>query len=244
MKKLLWRCDDFGSATGANEGIIRVARLGLPVNVSVLICGPTAQAGVEELAQLGPHVCFGVHAAVNCEWEKVKWGPVCRHELADPKGHFYPDCEIISKLPPEIIAAEIEGQIKRAQEWNVPFAYLDEHMGFGWIPGVAPLLTALAEKHGLIFRRHLPGLPAVEDASPDLVQGIAQQLDAVVDENPRIAVFHPALDDESTRKFVMKGGRPGEVSSERQREVDALTSPAWQKLVSRGDVELITYRDA
>jgi predicted glycoside hydrolase/deacetylase ChbG (UPF0249 family) len=247
MKKLVWRCDDFGSASGANEGILQVARLGLPINISVLTCALENDTALEELAQLGPQVCLGVHAAVNSEWAEVKWGPVTEAgragKLADANGHFHPDYEIISKLKPEVIAAEIEGQIQRAQEWKMPFSYLDEHMGFAWIEGVVPLLTDLAKKYGLVYRRDLPGLPEIKNATPDLVGRVIQQLEAVRDESPHLAVFHPSLDDASTRRFYVKGGTPGEAARERQQEVDALTSEAWRKLVSGGDVQLLTYRD-
>jgi predicted glycoside hydrolase/deacetylase ChbG (UPF0249 family) len=247
MKKLLWRCDDFGSATGANEAFLRVAKLGLPVNFSVLICGPEARNGLDELAKFSPRVCFGIHAAINSEWSELKWGPVDdatrATKLVDAQGHFHPDYEIPQKVAPELIAAEVEAQVKTALEWGVPFSYLDEHMGFAWIPGVAPLLAKIAAAHGLIYERELPGLPEVKDAGADLVERTAQQFDAVNDDKPRLAVFHPAVDDASTKRFFFGQDNSGAVSRDRQMELDALTSEPWRRLVSAGDVQLVTYRD-
>jgi predicted glycoside hydrolase/deacetylase ChbG (UPF0249 family) len=247
MKKLLWRCDDFGSATGANEAFLRVARTGLTVNCSILTCAPDARNGLDELAKFSPQICLGIHAAVNSEWSTLKWGPVSEaaraSKMVDANGHFHPDYEILSKQPPELIAAEVEAQVKRALGWGIPFSYLDEHMGFGWIPGVAPLLAQIAEAHGLIFQPALPGLPEVKPPSPNLVEQVAQQLDAVKDEMPRLVVFHPAVDDASTRKFYFGPDDSGAVSRDRQLELDALTSEPWRRLVSGGEVQLITYRD-
>ena len=247
MKKLLWRCDDFGSATGANEGILRLARLGLPINVSVLICGPAARVGLEELASLGSHVCLGIHAAINSEWVEVKWGPVGRATrstpLVDANGHFHPDYDVILKQPAEMLATEVEAQIETAKTWDIPFAYMDEHMCFAWVEGVAPHLKRLAAKHGLIFNRDIPGLPEVKDAKGGIVERMAQQVEAVKDSDPHLAVFHPAVDDASTKKFYLKGGSTSDISRERQEELDAFSSAAWRKLATGGDVKLMTYRD-
>jgi predicted glycoside hydrolase/deacetylase ChbG (UPF0249 family) len=247
MKKLLWRCDDFGSATGANEAFLRIARLGLPVNCSILTCAPEARTRLDELAKFSPTICLGIHAAVNSEWSTLKWGPVReasrKTKLVDANGHFHPDYEILAKQPPELIAAEVEAQVERALGWGIPFSYLDEHMGFAWIPGVAPLLAKIAAAHGLIYEREVPGLPAVKASNSNLVEHIAQQLDAVSDEKPRLAIFHPAVDDASTRKFYA-GQEPSDATSrERQKELDTLTSADWRSLVSEGGVQLITYRD-
>ena len=247
MKKLLWRCDDFGSATGANEAFLRVARLGLPVNFSILTCAPEARNGLEELAKFAPKVCFGIHAAINSEWSELKWGPVKETtratKLVDAQGHFHPNYDLPQTVAPELIAAEVEAQVERALSWGVPFSYLDEHMGFAWIPGVAPLLAEIAATHGLVYARDLPGLPEVKDAGADTVQRISQQLDAVSDDKPRLAVFHPAVDDASTRRFFFGQDNSGAISRERQAELDALTSDSWRWLVTEGDVQLVTYRD-
>ena len=247
MKKLLWRCDDFGSATGANEAFLRVARVGLPVNFSVLICGPETRRDLDRLAKFSPQVCFGIHAAINSEWDEVKWGPVSpatrATKLVDSQGHFYPNYDVPQKQAPELIAAEIEAQVKLALSWGIPFSYLDEHMGFGWIPGVGPLLAKIASAHGLIYQPQVPGLPDVQPARTGLVERVAQQLDAVNDEAPHLVVFHPAVDDASTRKFYIGQDAPGNVSRNRQAELDALTSEPWRNLVGDGDVKLVTYRD-
>ena len=76
MKRLLVRCDDFGSAPGANKAILQLAESGLTLNVSVMVCGPEGNKDLKALAQFAPRVALGIHAAVNAEWDTIKWGPV------------------------------------------------------------------------------------------------------------------------------------------------------------------------
>ncbi len=247
MKKLLWRCDDFGSAAGANAAILALAEQGLSINVSVLVCGPAAQRGLDELAGLGYHVCLGIHAAIHAEWDGVKWGPVCQairaSPLVNPQGYFHAGYSEAHPIPVEIIAAEIAAQIEKAQSWGVAFSYLDEHMGFGWLPGVAESLAKLAAVHGLVYRRELPGLPGTNEPVVDLVERTARQLHGVTDDAPHLAVFHPARDDASTRQYYNAQIRPGIVGRERQKEFEALASPRWRQLMNQDGIQLMTYRE-
>jgi len=247
MKKLLLRCDDFGSAAGANQAILRLAESGLTFNVSVMICGPEGKKNLEVLARHAPHLGLGIHAAVNAEWDTVKWGPVGdttqarAHGLVDAQGHFHADPNKLSQVPPEIVLDEVRAQIRRGLGWGIPFSYLDEHMGFSWVQNLRAPLAALAEEFGLIYRPAIPGLQPGKTYG-GLVANWREGLKSI-HAHPHLLITHPALDDDSTRPFYNMSILPGVVPRERQAEFEALGSLAWREALSAEKIELITYQE-
>jgi len=247
MKKLILRCDDYGSATGANEAYLRLADTGLKFNASILTVGPSAKENLELLSRKAPHIALGIHAAVNAEWDHVKWGPVgdlkrARESgLVDQNGHFHSNPNQLKEVPPEVVLDEVRAQIRRALDWGVPFSYLDEHMVFSWVQNLREPLAAVAREFGLIYRPELPH-PKSGKTDDGLIANWRLGMQAM-DNQPHVMVTHPVIDDESTRTFYKAPGGPGSISRERQAEFDALTSAEWREMLAQEEIELITYRD-
>jgi predicted glycoside hydrolase/deacetylase ChbG (UPF0249 family) len=246
VKKLLLRCDDFGCARGANDAILLLAKRGLPLNVSVLVCGPVARPRLEELTRFYPNVCLGIHAAVTSEWDDVKWGPVGLEgratDMVDAKGHFHPRTNQVSSLPAALIVGEVRAQIIEAMSWGIPFEYLDEHMSFNWIHDLEARHTALASDFNLIYKPRLPVIPMTVQNPDSPISQWRPQLDSATTE-PQLLVTHPVLADESTLKLGNRDNPPGTVARYRNREFTALSGPAWIESLREQQVQLITYRD-
>jgi len=248
MKKLLLRCDDFGSATGANEAYMRLAETGLKFSASIMICGPAcSKKELELLVQSAPHIALGIHGVVNAEWDMTKWGPVgdlkrARESgLVDVQDNFHANPNLLKQVPPEVIINEIRAQIQRGLDWGLPFSYLDEHMGFSWVHNQGESLTALAKEFGLVYR---PKIARLESGKTEngLIANWKIGLHAM-GEDPCLMVTHPVIDDTSTRLFYKAPAEPGLISRERQVEFDAMVSLEWRETLAHENIELITYRE-
>jgi predicted glycoside hydrolase/deacetylase ChbG (UPF0249 family) len=245
MKQLLLRCDDFGTATGADLAIAELAGHGTPINISVMICGPMARSGMELLRHAGPHICLGIHATVNAEWDGIKWGAIDPSSLGsgltNAQGHFHAFPRQLEGVAPEAILREVRAQIVEALSWDLPFAYLDEHMGFGRIHNLRDSLGKLAEEFGLVWRPKLPQIQ-VDAQADDLVASWRKGL-AAADTEPCLLVTHPGIADASTAPFYLPGSPPGKAPRQRQAEYEALKMPAWTLFAREPQVRLLTYRD-
>lgn len=177
-RSLLVRCDDAGSSPWANLSIAQIiARRLIPLNVSVMAVGPAFKQAAEILRHAGGDVCVGVHLTMNCEWRSPhrRWGPLLERQrvlsLVLEDGTF-PSTTVEHHRRGfclEEMLAEAQAQIDAARLSGLDVHYLDEHMGFGWLPGVRERLARLAEREGLILAEKfdpLPPLPPQAHASP------------------------------------------------------------------------------
>ena len=102
-------------------------------------------------------------------------------------------------------------------------------MGVGWLPGFRAELAALAARENLIdaIALNLPGLPFSDGA--DAAGWTTALLSAYHNAEPGtyLVVTHPARHTPETEKFYADGGTPGQVAAEREREFQALISPAF-----------------
>ena len=76
MIRLITRGDDAGSNVTANRAIRDACVDGVLRNVSVMVsCGGALDAA-DRLRDLD-EVCIGLHATMNAEWSRVRWGAIC-----------------------------------------------------------------------------------------------------------------------------------------------------------------------
>ncbi|HMI49157.1 MAG TPA: ChbG/HpnK family deacetylase, partial [Gemmatimonadaceae bacterium] len=91
--EVLLRLDDIGMNHSVNLAIEKVAKTGMPFNVSLLFACPWYQEAAEILKKY-PNVTVGVHLALNSEWRNYRWGPVLGKggapSLVDSDGYFLP----------------------------------------------------------------------------------------------------------------------------------------------------------
>ncbi|RYG37551.1 ChbG/HpnK family deacetylase [bacterium] len=211
MTELLVRCDDAGASAGTNRAIRACVAKGSARNVSIMAVAPA----FEDLTAGGPiPACCGVHATINSEWDAPRWGPLtAARSLIEGDGSFrrFPNEHQETGFDLEEIKSEIAAQIAKVRAAGFEPQYLDEHMGFSWLPGVRDVLSELAQREGLVYAPS----PSIE-----------------------LKVFHPSEDDADSRRWIHKGLAPGSIAQERAAETAYLLSESWpeRKLIAYAEL--------
>lgn len=254
--RLILRADDIGSAHAANDAILAACDAGTIKNVSLMVCGPAFADAAVRLRELRGRndICLGLHVTLNAEWAdpSVRWKPILPASdvptlIEAETGFFTPTPQHLHQRGFSVAEAiaETAAQLGAARAAGLKISYLDEHMGVGRLPGLRAELAALAAREGLIDAIALNpsylnfGVPE----SGPTADGAAALLSAYHSAEPGIylVVTHPARHTAETEKFYADGGTPGHVAAEREREFQALTSPAFAAAIQEGGVRLIRY---
>ena len=126
---------------------------------------------------------------------------------------------------PDEVLAEIEAQLGRARAAGLNIAYFDEHMAFGWFPGVAERLDALQRREGLLRGYgQAARLPGVGGDFADAADEFVARLDAA-EPGTYMIVGHPGHDTEEMRRLGHAGLAPGQVARDREGDTLRFTSP-------------------
>ena len=227
--RLLARADDAGSCHTANVAIAECLDAGLARNVGVMACCPFFDEAAKMLAER-KGICIGLHATINAEWDEVKWGPVLPAErvplLVDAHGHFHrtPNMTKEHGATADEVLVEIEAQLARARAAGLRIEYLDEHMGFGWLPGVKERLEELVRREGLVWGNQGGRLPKAPRQFDDRADDLIARLEAAAP-GAYLIVAHPGHDTEEMRRLTHQGLAPGQVAREREGDTRTLTSP-------------------
>ncbi|MGF1452756.1 MAG: ChbG/HpnK family deacetylase [Opitutales bacterium] len=197
--KLITRADDFGASPGTNDAILDALRAGFIRNAGVMAPGPYLRHRLEELVDLQEQVCLGLHAVVNSEWETVRWGPILPVAqipgLVEPDGTFHRSPGTTNeKATAEEIVAEIEAQLSALRELGIRPRYLDCHMVFTWIEGVAPRLAELCAREDLVFGNG----PGFKQGSPGRN---AELRETATPDQRCVIIYHPAYRDNVSESF-------------------------------------------
>ena len=136
--------------------------------------------------------------------------------------------------------AEIEAQLRRAQEAGLNIGYLDEHMGVGWLGGLRQRLAEFTRHEGLVEAHRFSGLPAAPDAPTDWIECFRCRL-AVASTGAYVLITHPGFDRDDLRRFHGAGHSPGEVARQRDAERRGLTDPRLSEILLEHGVELTQY---
>lgn len=180
---------------------------GILKNVSVMTTCDAVSDAADRLKDLD-HVCFGLHATVNAEWSRVRWGPVLGEavpSLVRADGTFPMSVNELADGNPDPVEAleELKAQLDRGRRLGFDFRYADQHMGFGRaIPGFDELFGDWCRREGLLdfraFNRRLPRPSEVATGDPAdcLVADLAS-----ADPGQYVLVGHPAYDTEEMRQI-------------------------------------------
>jgi hypothetical protein len=163
--RFITRADDAGSSRSANRAILAAVRAGFIKNVSVMAPGKFTEDAAELLARRRG-VCFGMHATLNAEWDRVKWGPVSALDqssgLLDGGGAFLADPRSFEKTRPrvETVIGEFNAQLDKLCRAGFDIRYVDSHMlPERFIPGLDEALRDWAEAKGLCDHMYYYRLP-------------------------------------------------------------------------------------
>lgn len=248
--RLLVRVDDAGLSHGVNHAIVEALRGPAARNVSLMVPAPAAAHAARLIAPL-PGVVCGLHVTLTSEWEQLRWRPVLPARavpsLLDSDGCLPLTAMALHErggVDSREAAAEIEAQLDRAREWGVHVAYLDEHMGVGWVTGVGEAVRAVAASHRLIDADlHVPALPGPADAAPPPSPPGMWIPDAVARSGlgARVLITHPGRDDTALRALRGTGFPGGGVGRFRDADRRMLADKVLWDAVRAAGAELTDY---
>jgi len=246
--QFITRADDAGSSRSANRAIAKVVRAGLIKNVSVMAPG----AYVDEAARLlaaNQDVCFGMHATLNAEWDRVKWGPVGAlppgSGLTDENGMFLSGTKQFqdTRPPLELVILEYGAQLDKLCRAGFDIRYVDSHMfPEQYIEGLDEATADWARRKGLLDHMHYYALPPGLDA---LLRDkrLLSFLRGIPD-GQYFIVGHPARNDKEMRMTgnAWKSGRA--VARERGLEAALYGSRAVRQILRVLGVSPLRYDEA
>jgi predicted glycoside hydrolase/deacetylase ChbG (UPF0249 family) len=249
---LITRADDFGASPGTNDAIFECLDAGFVRNVGVMVPGPFFRHRLEELVERQDGFCLGLHATLNSEWANLRWGPVLPtssvSSLVEPDGTFHRsvmtlhDCGVAAEM-----IREVEAQLSQARDLGLRPRYLDTHMGFSWISGVAGALAALCEREGLIFANGPSfadlNLSLGDQPTPDQIRDAIRNLTKSHAGSHPVWVFHPAKRDAFSERFFPNASEPSSaVADARHLEYETLSNgPLMAGWIARGNILPCTY---
>lgn len=196
MKTLITRADDFASSHAANAAIARAADAGFVKNISVMAVCPFVEEAAALLAGRDD-LCFGLHIAINSEWDGVQWGPLTdAPSLTDTRGSFYQDPALFTRHPPSLdeVMAEVEAQYRRLTAAGFRLSYAESHMlPERFLPGMQQRVSAWIREKGLLdFSFYMDNvLPHMDEVAG--TAGLFGEVLASLVQGQYLYVAHPAL---------------------------------------------------
>jgi predicted glycoside hydrolase/deacetylase ChbG (UPF0249 family)/ketosteroid isomerase-like protein len=265
-KLLILNADDLAVTHSENIASFDALDQKLITSATVMVPCPwfTEVAGY---AKAHPEADLGLHLTLTSEWQTFRWGPIASRalvpSLVGPDGYFYASVgDLVKHAKLDEVEMEIRAQIERAKAMGLEPSHLDAHMHslynspelFGVLLKVAheyklPIRGARNEK---IFQGVLP-LMAPGDPVPDAIFSPGEDVPAsgwtdyyvnlVKNLQPGVTeIFvHLAHDDAETQAVTVN--HPDWGAAWRQREVEAVSSPAFRKALEENHIILIGWRD-
>jgi predicted glycoside hydrolase/deacetylase ChbG (UPF0249 family) len=271
ITRLVVNADDLGLHPSLDAGILRAHREGIVTSATLLAMGPTAPEAAKRARAQG--LAVGLHLALSTRLPPA--APVHAVPSVAPGGRLRGSWADFAKawLSGAVRRGEVEvelaSQLQRARELGVTVDHLDGHQHLHLLPGIRPVVEALAARERLPLRwpdalprvkwLRAPG-PAVKAAMlavlarvpPWSAPGVRRVSAGGVFEAGRLdeAALLDALDALPAGDFEL-GCHPGEGAPHVpedpawnygwQAELDALTSPRVKALLRERGIELHTY---
>jgi predicted glycoside hydrolase/deacetylase ChbG (UPF0249 family) len=247
--RLITRADDCGSSHSANVGNLQSLEAGFLKNVSLMAPCEFIEEAAEMLAGR-EDICFGLHATLNAEWDKVKWGPVLPisqvSTLVDKNGMFLPSPRLFEVQQPGLdeIILEIQAQLDKLQVLGFRITYVDTHMiPEYYVPGMEERLIEWANKEGLLYwNRYCSTLRRIKETD-NLLDDMVSRLRAV-EKGQYLYVGHPAIDTEEMRELGNEYISGAELSASRVLEARMFTDPNILQLCKEKGIVPIRYDEA
>jgi predicted glycoside hydrolase/deacetylase ChbG (UPF0249 family) len=269
--RLVVNADDLGLHPALDAGILRAHREGIVTSATVLVSGPNAEEAVAKARAQG--LALGVHLALSSRLPPA--APASHVPTVAPDGRLraswadFARAWLTGQVRRDELELELTTQVARARALGVEVDHLDAHQHLHLLPGVRPLVEALALREGLPLRwpdrlpraswLRAPG-PAVKTS---LLSLLARAAPRPLDGVRRVSaggVFEAGQLTEATLLSLLEslpsgdfelGCHPGEghprVPEDPgwtygwQSELEALTSPRVRARVEALGVELTTY---
>ena len=222
---------------------------------------------VAAYAKAHPDADLGLHLTLTSEWKDYRWGSTAPSDkipsLLDPAGTFYSTTEAaVAHAKPEEAELEMRAQVERALAVGIHPTHLDAHMGTALAtPELFAAYVKVAHDYHLPFlvlrvsdqRAKMLSLLSPNDVIIDNIvminpavrpdQWTAFYTDALAHLKPGLTylIVHLAHDDSESRAIMGQNDPFG--AAWRQRDFDAVTSPAFQQALKDNHIVVIHWRD-
>lgn len=269
--RLVVNADDLGLHPSLDAGILRAHREGIVTSATLLAMGPTAAEAADRARAQG--LAVGLHLALSTRLTPA--APAQAVSTVAPGGRLrgswadFARDWLMGKVRREEVALELDAQLRRARELGVAVDHLDGHQHLHVLPGIRPLVEALAAREKLPLRwpdalprmkwLRTPGpalkttlLTVLARTAPRAPQGVRRVSAGGVFEAGRLdeAALLAALDALPSGDFEL-GCHPGEgvphVPEDPawrygwQAELAALTSPRVRARLDERGIQLHSY---
>ncbi len=271
LTRLIVNADDLGLHPALDAGILRAHREGIVTSATVLVMGPSAAEAVARAREQG--LALGVHLALSTALAPA--APPAEVPTVAPGGRLRASWAEFARgwLTGRVRRSEVErelgAQLTRARALGAEVDHLDAHQHLHLLPGIRPLVEALARREGLAVRwpdrlprpawLRAPG-PAVKTLLLSLLARTAPRPGSGVRRVSAGGVFEAGRLDEATLLAMLDtlpegdfevGCHPGEgrphVPEDPawtygwQAELEALTSPRVKARLRERGITLATY---
>jgi len=246
---LITRGDDCGSSHSANLGIMESAENGILKNVSLMVTSPFIEEAAEMFANM-KDLCFGLHATLNAEWDRVKWGPVLSPKqvpsLVDGNGMFLPSPRLFREHPPMLaeVMAELQAQLDKARRLGFDVNYVDTHMIIEWgLDGFEEMVSLWAKREGILYWGHyFRSLPKGNNLA-DRVDSLVNQLKSA-SPGQYTLIAHPAVDSPGMRQLGNQHEAGEQIALTRSGDIQLFTDPRVLECCQTHHIVPIRYDQA
>ncbi len=256
--RLVTRADDLGSYASANRAIYDAYKKGILRNSSIIV--PAAH--FEEAAEMfraEKDFCVGLHAAITCEWNNVRWKPLLPQSgsacFVDGGGALHKNTQAIQdsgRVNFAEILRELQAQLDKARSAGLDIRYIDLHMAFGWLfegsddsKRFAEPAARWVEKEGLIYAGWGNTLPLKRLPRPEgTTDRIAALAQAMRDAEPGdyLLVSHPMYaDDPEVQEAAYGDAKLGRIAAQRDVERRMFMDPAILAAADASGIQPIRY---
>jgi predicted glycoside hydrolase/deacetylase ChbG (UPF0249 family) len=267
VRLLIVHADDLGIARAVNTAFFRGLGTGLINSGSVMVPCPWF-SDVVAFAQSRPNADIGLHLTLTRDRAEDWWRPVAPRtrvpSLVDEQGYFLQEWTSDTRIDPHEVEIELRTQIEKAYEAGLRPTHLDSHqfrllrrgrdlfvvyleVGRQYhLPVLIPrewffrfpyLQSSLTRRDVVLDRMVTINSKVTPEQWPDFYHRALKELQPGVTE----FLIHPGLDNEELRAAFED--RPQWGAAWRQRDFDYFTSDAFQGMLAKYDIKLITWRE-
>lgn len=234
-KSLIIQADDFGACGAVTDGIMAAFAEGVVTQASVII--PAFDSARAIQLALAARLPLGVHLALMCEWESVRWQPLtAAPSLRGADSALVAGlAELRAHAQAHDVLGELRAQLAAAIDAGIRITHVDSHIGV-WNSDV--LAEAVAEL-SVASRDPVPSpgrtLPldsiwhlSLQEAASK-VEALVRHVEGLRD-GVHMIVAHPALDRPELRQLCAPSSRrwPWAVDI-RLSDLAALRDPRFQR---------------
>lgn len=156
---LIINADDFGMYPSVNRAAMWSIERGIASSCSLMPPCPGARQALH-LLQERPHIPFGIHLTLVCDFTTHQWNPLAPSEkvssLLDRNGHLFTPgakAQLIAQARVEEVELELRSQIETVLATGLTPTHLDWHaLADGGREDIFDLGLALAEEYRLAAR--------------------------------------------------------------------------------------------